>query len=88
MILTWPLAIVIVVLIIVGVGTAGMPATRRHRLQVEELRAKGNEQYRALADEFAKLAQETREAQTAMKADLEAVRSSVEAIEAMMRDVG
>lgn len=88
MTLTWPLAIVIVALIVVIVGTLGMPATRRHKLQIEELRAKGNEQYRALAEEFAKLAQETREAQSAAKADLEAIRSSVDSIESMMREVG
>lgn len=81
-------AIVIVALIFVIAGIAGTPATRRHRLQIEELKAKGNEHYRSVADDYAKLAQETREAQSAMKADIEAIRSSVESIETMMRDVG
>jgi methyl-accepting chemotaxis protein len=88
MTLTWPWAIVIVAAIFVIAGTLGTPATRRHRLQIEELRAKGNEQYRALADEFAKLTQDTREVQSAMKTDLEAIRSSVDSIESMMREVG
>jgi methyl-accepting chemotaxis protein len=88
MTLTWPWAIVIVVAIIMIVGSLGTPATRRHKVQIEELRAKGNEQYRAVADEFAKLAQETREVQSGMKADLEAIRSSVDSIETMMREVG
>lgn len=88
MILTWPMAIVIVAVIFVGAGIAGTPATRRHKLQVEELRAKGSEQYRILADDFSKLAQETRDVQSSMRADLEAIRASVESIEAMMRDVG
>lgn len=88
MTLTWPMAIVIVAVIFVGAGILGTPATRRHKLQIEELRAKGNEQYRALADDFAKLADETRNAQAGMQADIAAIRASVETIEKMMRDVG
>ena len=47
--LTWPVAIIIIVAIVMIVGTAGTPARRRHKIQIEELRAKGNEQYQVLA---------------------------------------
>jgi len=86
--LTWPVAIIIVVAIVMIVGTAGTPATRRHKLQIEELRAKGNEQYQVLAADYAKLATELRDTQTAMQADLARLAASVESMEVMMREVG
>ena len=46
------------------------------------------EDFEALNAEYTKLAQETRDAQAAMQADLAAIRSSVESIEQMMHDVG
>jgi ribosome-binding protein aMBF1 (putative translation factor) len=52
-----------------------------------ELKAKGHEEYRALAERYEALVRESREAQTAVQADLAAVRVSVEAIASMMRDV-
>ena len=86
--LAWPVAIIIVVAIIMIMGAAGTPATRRHKIQIEELRAKGNEQYQMLAADYAKLAGELRDSQAAMQADLAKLAAAVESIEAMMREVG
>lgn len=87
MTLDWPAAILIMFVIFVAAIAIGGPTRRRHELQVTELKAKGHEEYQALAEKFEALAQETRDAQAAMHADLAAVRVSVQAIETMMRDV-
>jgi len=86
--LTWPLAIVIVTVIFFGVVVAMAPANRRITLQRDELKAKHSEQFEKLAADYAALATELRDTQAAMKADVAAVRTSVESIEQMMRDVG
>lgn len=86
--LNGPLAFVIVVLIFFGVIMATMPSNRRHQIKMAEIKARSGEQFEALNAEYTKLAQETRETQAAMQADLAAIRASVEAIEQMMRDVG
>jgi predicted metal-dependent hydrolase len=74
------------VIMVVAVG-AGGPTRRRHELAMAEIKAKGTDAYEALSSRFETLAQETRDGQAAMQADLAAVRASVAAIEAMMRDV-
>ena len=85
--LDWPVA-VLIMFVILAVGTAvGGPTRRRHALQMAELKAKGQTEYQALAEKFSALAQETREVQAAMQADLAAVQASVASIEKMMRDV-
>ncbi len=66
--------------------TTGRPGANRP-LQMAEVKAKGHEEYRALAEKFEALAQETRDLQAVMQADLAAVRVSVASIETMMRDV-
>ena len=83
-----PIAFVIVVLIFFGVVVATMPSSRRHSIKLAEIKARGGEEFKALADKYDALAHETREAQASMQADLAAIRASVEAIEQMMRDVG
>ncbi len=84
----WPAAIVlatfimgVVILIVSQMATKGS-------LQVEEAKGKYGEQYRMLADEYTKLAQDTHDSQVAMQADVEALRGSVESMEQMMREVG
>jgi hypothetical protein len=87
MTLEWPAAILIM-FVILSVGVAiGGPTRRRHALQLAEVKAKGQTEFRALADKYEALAQETRDVQAAMQSDLAAVRVSVASIEAMMRDV-
>ncbi len=88
MTLTWPAALLIMFIIFVVVVAASEPKRRRHELKMAEVKAKGGEQYRVLAEKFEQLAAETHDVQTAMQADLAAVRISVESIEQMMRDVG
>ena len=87
MTLEWPAAILIM-FVILSVGVAlGGPTRRRHALQLAEVKAKGHVEYQALAEKFSALAQDTRDAQAAMQADLAAVRVSVASIETMMREV-
>lgn len=88
MTLTWPLAIVLVVVIFLVVTAVQTPAHRRSRLQLEEMKAKYNEQYQVLAADYATLAAELRDTQAAMQADLAKLAAGVESIEAMMREVG
>jgi Skp family chaperone for outer membrane proteins len=88
MTLDWPLAIVIVTVIFFSVVLATSPANRRARHELEEMKAKYNEQYQTLAADYAKLATELREGQAAMQADLAKLAADVESIEAMMREVG
>jgi hypothetical protein len=87
MTLEWPAALLIMFLVFVVLVAASEPTRRRHELQMAEVKAKGHEEYRALAEKFEALARETRDAQAAIQADLAAVRVSVEAIETMMREV-
>lgn len=87
MTLEWP-AVVLIMFVILAVGVAlGGPTRRRHALELAEIKAKGHEEYQALAERCEELAKETRDAQTAMQADLAAVRVTVQSIETMMRDV-
>lgn len=83
-----PLAFVIVVLIFFGVVMATMPSNRRHQIKMAEIKAKSGEEFKELHDQYAQLAEETRGQTAAMAADIAAIRSSVESIEQMMRDVG
>lgn len=88
MTLDWPLAIVLVTLIFFGVVVATAPANRRAKHDLEEMKAKYNEQYQVLAADYAKLAGELRDSQASMQGDLAKLAAGVESIEAMMREVG
>lgn len=87
MTLDWPAAVLIMFLVFVVVVLATNPARQRHEARMAEIKAKGSDEYRALAGRYEQLEQETRDAVAAMQADLAAVRTSVESIEAMMRAV-
>lgn len=87
MTLEWPAALLIMFIILVVVVLASAPTLRRHEVQMAEVKAKGHEEYKALAEKSAALAQETRDLLATMQSDLAAVRVSVEKIETMMRDV-
>jgi len=88
MTVTWPLAIVIVTVIFFGVVVATAPANRRAKHDLEEMKAKYNEQYQTLAADYAALATELRDTQAAMQSDVAKLAAGVESIEAMMREVG
>ena len=87
MTIEWPAAVLIMFLVFVAVVAISEPTRRRHELQMADVKAKGQEEYKALAEKFEALAQETRAAQAAMQTDLAAVQVSVQSIETMMRDV-
>jgi hypothetical protein len=87
MTLEWPAVVLIMFLVFVAVVAISQPTRRRHELQMADVKAKGQEEYKAIAEKFEALAQETRAAQAAMQTDLAAVRVSVQSIETMMRDV-
>ena len=87
MTIEWPAAVLIMFLVFVAVVAISEPTRRRHELQMADVKAKGQEEYKALAEKFEALAQETRAAQAAMQTDLAAVRVSAQSIETMMRDV-
>jgi hypothetical protein len=83
-----PLGFAVVVIVFFAVASLGMPSHRRHAIKMAEIQARGGEKFEALTAQYTKLAEETRVAQASMLADLAAVRTSVESIEQMMRDVG
>jgi hypothetical protein len=87
MTLDWPVAVLIMFLVFVAVVVVSEPRRRRHELQMAEIKGKGLEEYRALAEKFEALAQESRDLQAAVRADLDAVKVSVASIDSMMREV-
>lgn len=86
--LSWPAAFVLVVVIFFVVVLTTTPSHRRHQIKMAEMKARGAEESKALNERYDALAQETREAQASLQADISAIRASVDAIEQMMRDVG
>jgi hypothetical protein len=84
----WPLAVVIVAIVIGGVAFLSSTVASNAAVEAEKAKAEGGEAYKTLASDYEKLAKETRDAQAAMKADLADVRAKVESIEKMMREVG
>jgi uncharacterized protein YoxC len=81
MTIDWPLAMIIVVLIVAVGGTLSGVLNRPHDTALKVISEKYAGQYQALA-------QETRDLQKAMQADLADIRAKVESIERMMREVG
>ncbi len=87
MTLDWPAAVLIMFLVFVAVVVVSEPRRRRHELQMAEVKARGTQEYRALAEKFEALAQESHDVQAAVRSDLDAVKASVASIESMMREV-
>ena len=81
MTIDWPLAMIIVVLIVAGAGVFSGILNHPHDLALKTISEKYAGQYQALA-------QETRDLQKAMQTDLAEIRAKVESIERMMREVG
>jgi hypothetical protein len=83
----WPAAVVVAIVVI---GAAGILMTYmgvRGGVAAEETKGKLASQYRELLGSYEKLAQETKDLQAAMQADLAGLRQKVESIEHMMREV-
>jgi len=84
----WP-EVVVQAIVMVGV-VAVVSAVMVGRALAARKADKGTSggQYRALAADYEGLAQETRDVQKTMQADLAELRKRVESIERMMREVG
>jgi hypothetical protein len=84
----WPAAIVLATLIMGVVILIVSRMAAKGSIDVEEAKGKYMEQYQVLADDYSRLAQETGEAQTAIRADIAALqRQSAEAQAAVVADV-
>ena len=81
MTIDWPLAMIITVLIVAVAGVSSGILNHPHDVALKTLSEKYASQYQALS-------QETRDLQKAMQTDLAEMRSKVESIERMMREVG
>jgi uncharacterized protein YoxC len=81
MTIDWPVAMIIVVLIVAVAGVSSGILNHPHDVALKIISEKYASQYQALA-------QETRDLQKAMQADLADIRAKVESIERMMREVG
>ena len=84
----WPVAIIVIIVILGVVALLSTIVAGNASVANEEAKGKNGEQYRVLAADYETLAKETRDAATAMQADLAKMREKVDSIEHMMREVG
>ena len=84
----WPLAVVIAIVIIGVVAVLSTIVAGNASVAAEKAKGEYGEQYRMIAADYETLAKETRDAATAMQADLAKMREKVDSIEQMMREVG
>jgi len=84
----WPLAVILIIVIIGAVALLSTIVAGNAGVAAEAEKSKNGEQYRLLAADYETLAKETRDAATAMKADLATLREKVDSVERMMREVG
>ena len=84
----WPLAVILIIVIIGAVALLSTIVAGNASVAAEAEKGKNGEQYRLLAADYETLAKETRDAATAMKADLATLREKVDSVEQMMREVG
>jgi hypothetical protein len=73
----WPGAIVLATLIIGIVGLIGTRMAAKAGVAAEDVKGKHNEQFQVLAENYTKLAQETRDAQASIRADVAALAQEV-----------
>ena len=86
--LNGPLGFILTVLLFFAVASLGLPSHRRQQLKLAEIKARSGEEYKTLNEHYTTLAEETRAKTASMQADIAGIRTSVESIEQMMRDVG
>ena len=84
----WPLVVVIAIVVIGGVAFLSAAVAGNASVAAEKAKGESGEQYRLIAADYEKLAQETRDATKAMQTDLAMLRAKVDSIEKMMREVG
>jgi len=84
----WPLAVLIAVVVVGGVALLSSVVAGNASVATEKAKGENGEQFRTLAADYEALAKETRDAATAIKADLATLREKVDSIEQMMREVG
>jgi len=73
----WPAAFVLVALILGGVSLYATVLASRGAVATEETKGKYTEQYQILTDDYAKLAQETREQQASIRADVDRLAKEI-----------
>ena len=83
----WPAAVVLVIVVIGVVALLSTIVASNAGVASEKTRGKLADQYRELVGEYETLAQQTRDLQAAMQADLAELGKKVASIEHMMREV-
>jgi DNA-binding ferritin-like protein len=87
MTLGWPAAFLLTAVVL---GVVSLIATRmaaKADIEGEEAKGRNGEQYKTLSKDYENLAKETRETLAAMQADVAQMRTTVDSIEQMMREV-
>ena len=84
----WPVAIVLVALVLGGVSLLATWLAANSSAAIEEAKGRNGEQCRTLSADYEKLALETRDKVKTIQSDLATLREKVDSIEKMMREVG
>ena len=84
----WPLAVIIAVVVIAVVALVSAVVAGNASVAVEKAKGENGEQYRLIAADYEKLAQQTRDDVKTIRSDLTTLREKVDSIEHMMREVG
>jgi uncharacterized lipoprotein YehR (DUF1307 family) len=85
--ISWPVAIIVVFVAIMGGSAVMAYYANKSSLAIEEAKGRNGEQYRTLAATYEELAKEMRDSTSAIQADLAAMRERVDSIDKMMREV-
>ena len=84
----WPLAIVIAIVVIGAVAFLSTIVAGNASVAAEKAKGENGEQYRVIAADYEKLAEQTRDNVKTIQSDLATLREKVDSIERMMREVG
>jgi outer membrane murein-binding lipoprotein Lpp len=83
----WPAAVILVIVVIGAVALLSTIVASNAGIASEKTRGKFADQYRELVSQYESLAQQTRDLQAAMQADLAELTTKVASIEHMMKEV-
>ena len=83
----WPAAVILVIVVIGAVALLSTIGASNAGIASEKTRGKFADQYRELVSQYESLAQQTRDLQAAMQADLAELTTKVASIEHMMKEV-